>query len=183
MDADDQGNVTLAGSTQSILFPTTHGAFQETFVGGINACEVPFGGDHNCYDMFVTRLTPDGLYDYSTFIGGYQVDEPRGVAMDDLGRAYVVGYTWSTDFPQEAPPGEVIALRLNAAGSELELLASHDNPNSNGGSAIAVHGNTFFMATKSGTIVNGNQVLYDTYIAKYNLGESGGQRTAIIPAR
>ncbi len=166
MDADDAGNVTLVGSTQSIYYPTTPGAFQEQFFGGINACEVPFGTDHNCFDMFATRMTPDGFLAYSTFIGGSQVDEPRNVAVDHAGRAHVVGYTYSNDFPLEAPFGTVVAMRLNSDGSDIDYLISHDSPNVNSGSAIAVHRNNVFIAASSGTI-NGNQVTYDTYVAKY----------------
>ncbi len=180
MDADAEGNVTLAGSTRSVSFPTTPGAFQEQFVGGINACEVPFGADHNCFDIFVTKMTPDGLYAYSTFIGGYKVDEPANVVIDDAGRAHVVGYTYSDDFPLDAPFGTHVAMRLNTAGSDLDYLISHDSPNVNGGSAIAVHGDEVFIASSSGTI-NGNQVTYDTYVAKYGTRVNAVRRSLRAP--
>lgn len=166
MDVDDDGNVTLTGSTQSTTFPTTPAAYQPVFVGGINACEVPFGGRHNCYDMFVTRLGPDGGYIYSTFIGGHQVDEARNVSVDARGRAHIVGYTYSNDFPLGVPISSVVALRLTADGSNLDFALTHDTPSANAGSAIAVHGGSVYIAAASGTI-NGNQVTYDTYVARY----------------
>jgi hypothetical protein len=167
VDSDDTGAAYVTGSTRSISFPTTPGAFQEQFIGGINACEVPFGADYNCDDMYVTKLAPDGSYAYSTIIGGHSIDEPRNIAVDAAGRAHVIGYTYSNDFPIDAPPGEYVALRLNANGSDLDFLISHDCPNVNSGGAIAVQGSSVFIAAKSGTI-NGNFVTYDTYVAKFS---------------
>jgi hypothetical protein len=164
---NDTGAAYVTGSTRSISFPTTPGAFQEQFIGGINACEVPFGADYNCDDMYVTKLAPDGSYAYSTIIGGHSIDEPRNIAVDAAGRAHVIGYTYSNDFPIDAPPGEYVALRLNANGSDLDFLISHDCPNVNSGGAIAVQGSSVFIAAKSGTI-NGNFVTYDTYVAKFS---------------
>jgi hypothetical protein len=171
--SDDSGAAYVTGSTRSVTFPTTPGAFQEQFVGGIGACEVPFGADFNCDDMYVTKLAPDGSYAYSTFIGGHTIDEPRNIAVDATGRAYVIGYTYSSDFPLDPPPGEYVALRLNAGGSDLDFLITHDCPNVNSGGAIAVQGSSVFIAAKSGTI-NGNFVTYDTYVAKFSGPDSPG---------
>lgn len=170
--SDDAGAAYVTGSTRSILFPTTPGAFQEQFVGGINACG---GGAYipvfNCDDMYVTKLAPDGSYAYSTIIGGHSIDQLQNIVVDADGRAYVIGYTYSNDFPMGAPGGEYTAVRLNAAGSALDFFISHDCPNVNTGGAIALQGSNVFIAAKSGTI-NGNFVTYDTYVAKFSVEES-----------
>ncbi len=167
MDADDEGAIYVTGSTRSISFPTTLGALQEDFVGGILACEVPFGADQNCYDMFVTKFLSDGSYDYSTFIGGHRADEPRNIVVDPAGRAHVIGYTYSDDFPLAAPFGTVVALRLNADGSDLDYVISHETPGSNAGSAVAVQGNDLYITASVG-------LPYDTYVAKFSNGGSSG---------
>jgi hypothetical protein len=165
MDVDADGAVYVTGSTRSVSYPTTPGAFQEDFVGGILACEVPFGQDQNCYDMFVTKLAPDGSYGYSTFIGGDGADEPRNVVVDQAGRAHVVGYTYSQNFPLGAPFGNVVALRLDPAGGDLDYVLAHSTPGSNAGSAVAVHGEDLFIATSVG-------LPYDAYVAKFSSGDT-----------
>jgi hypothetical protein len=50
------------------------------------------------YDPRYPLIIDPGLA-YFTFLGGTDVDEGRGIAVDESGRAYVTGITSSTDFP------------------------------------------------------------------------------------
>jgi hypothetical protein len=51
-------------------------------------------------DAFVTRLNATGSdVIYSTFLGGWDDDWGRSVAVDAAGNATVTGDTWSDDFP------------------------------------------------------------------------------------
>jgi hypothetical protein len=51
------------------------------------------------YDGFLTRFNQSGSgLLYSTFVGGAGVDDPRGIALDRRGNAYLTGYTDSPDF-------------------------------------------------------------------------------------
>ncbi len=113
---DDQGSPYVAGSTYSADFPTTPGAFDPTFNGGL-------------YDAFVAKMDPAGSrLVYSTFLGGSgSADEAFGLAVDHLGRAYVTGQTLSPDFP--TTPGafdrvfgveDAFVTRLDPSGSSLE---------------------------------------------------------------
>jgi len=47
-------------------------------------------------------LVIDPVLVYSTFLGGRAYDYPRGIAVDSIGNAYVVGQTNSPDFPLAA---------------------------------------------------------------------------------
>jgi len=99
LDAADLVHIT--GATRSMTFPVTPGAFQEDFAGEILGCgNPPFDPLHNCEDGFVSKLGTDrtGIA-YSTYLGGSGVDECHGVALDASGRAQVIGYTVSGDFP------------------------------------------------------------------------------------
>jgi pimeloyl-ACP methyl ester carboxylesterase len=89
---DATGHAYVTGWTWSLDFPTTPGAVQPTLGGW--------------WDAFVAKLDPTGsALVYSTYLGGSNYDEGRGLAVDATGHAYVTGYTGSPDFP--TTPGAV----------------------------------------------------------------------------
>jgi hypothetical protein len=89
---DASGSIYLAGTTSSANFPTDS-SVESTLPGPT--------------DEFVTKLSSDGIQlIYSTYLGGkgdtYGSDSNNlsgGVVVDSTGAAYVVGVTYSTDFP------------------------------------------------------------------------------------
>ena len=84
---DASGNAYVIGFTSSTNFPVTPGAFQATYQGGDD-------------DAFVTRLNTTGTaLVYSTYLGGSGTDFGFYIAIDAARNAYVVGFTYSTDFP------------------------------------------------------------------------------------
>ncbi len=88
---DTSGAVYVAGTTRSTNFPTTALAFQPHPSPSASTWY---------YDAFVTKLDPTGsALVYSTYLGGSSHDQAGGIAIDAAGHAYVVGNTWSTDFP------------------------------------------------------------------------------------
>jgi len=120
---DAAGNVYVAGQTKSSDFPTTGGAFDRTF----NVDNCPRCGIDQ-YDGFVTKLNASGsALVYSTFLGGFDIDDAIGIAVDVTGSAYVVGETGSSNFPTTAGAfaqtrsGEYDAFltKLNPSGSAL----------------------------------------------------------------
>lgn len=88
---DASGNVYVAGPTSSPTdFPTTPGAFQRTFGGGVN-------------DMFVMKISADGRTMLaSTYLGGNSNDRPEGTFVDPSGRVYLTGVTRSDNYPTTA---------------------------------------------------------------------------------
>jgi PKD repeat protein len=141
---DSAGNAYLAGTTRSTNFPTTPGAYQEQFVGGINECGTAgFGGPRDCDDMFVTKLVPDGsALAYSTYLGGSLDDRGDGVAVDSNGQALVVGYTQSADFPPDGGASglgaDIVVAKLDASGSGLLYTVKIDSPVANTSHGIAL---------------------------------------------
>jgi hypothetical protein len=90
MTTDQEGNIYIVGYTSSSDFPTTHGAYDESFNGG----------SYFPQDGFVTKLSSDGQsIIYSTFIGGSSDDAIGAITVDELGNAYIAGTTDSPDFP------------------------------------------------------------------------------------
>jgi hypothetical protein len=143
--------VYITGSTRSADFPTTPGAFQEDFAGGILACGTPpFDPLHNCEDAFVTKLATDGSgVIYSTYLGGSIVDVGHDIAVDGGRCAYLVGYTISPDFPgSDEPFGSIVVSKLNAAGSELIYTFTKTSGSADSGNSIAIGptGDVYFAA-------------------------------------
>ncbi len=82
---DAQGQVCVAGETDSTDFPT-HNPYQEDLAGE--------------GDTFISRLQADGAgFLFSTYLGGRGSDLNSGVALDGEGAVYVTGATGSNNFP------------------------------------------------------------------------------------
>jgi hypothetical protein len=86
---DPLGKAVVAGTTLSLHFPTTSGAFNPG----------PLASNPNGV-VFVTEMDATGTHQvYSTYVGGSGGDSGSGVAVDTSGHIYVAGQTLSTDFP------------------------------------------------------------------------------------
>jgi hypothetical protein len=123
---DAAGNAYVTGETSSSNFPL-NGPVQNTLNGAINA--------------FVTKLNAGGTgLLSSTYLGGNATDYGFGIAVDSAARAYVAGYTTSTDFPTlnpfQATPaltstGAAFVTKLQSAGGitgALSLLLLDEAP-------------------------------------------------------
>jgi uncharacterized repeat protein (TIGR01451 family) len=86
------GSAYVTGLTDSTDFPVLDAPS--------GARPTPFGNG----DAFVSKLNPNGsAIQFSTYLGGSNSDQANGIAVDALGTAYVVGNTFSTDFPTVNP--------------------------------------------------------------------------------
>jgi len=89
---DRFGNAYVAGRTDSPNFPT------------LNPVQPPTSTVEGFTDGFVAKLNPTGAaLVYSSFLGGTDSDDARGVVVDATGNAYVFGGTRSADFPTVNP--------------------------------------------------------------------------------
>ncbi len=111
---DSAGHAFVTGGTQSSDFPASTGAFDNT-LGGAR-------------DGFVTKLDASGAnLDFSTYLGGTNLDSGEGIAVDSSGYAFVAGYTSSADFPTSAGVfgttigggGDGFVTRFDTAGMNL----------------------------------------------------------------
>jgi hypothetical protein len=87
---DSTGNVYISGYTQSTDYPATAGAYDVTYNGGEN-------------DIFISKFnsTLNSLL-ASTFIGGGSYESGRSIAIDSADNIYIVGDTYSTNYPATA---------------------------------------------------------------------------------
>lgn len=110
---DEQENIYITGQTGSNDYPTTAGQYNQTIGSG---------------DIFVTKLSPDGRIIYSLIIGGTKFDISSGIEVDESGNAYVVGLTFSEDFPttfncyDDSFNGlsDGVIIKINSTGSVLQ---------------------------------------------------------------
>ena len=83
---DQSNNIYIIGRSSSTNYPVTAGAFQTTMAGG--------------YDCIYSVLAAGGTkLLYSTYLGGTAVDVAFVMATDKLGDSYIIGRTYSTNFP------------------------------------------------------------------------------------
>lgn len=109
---DSAGSAYVTGGTNSFNFPL------------VNAIQGFIANEH----VFVTKVNPAGnALEYSTLLGGHELDEGHGIAVDGAGSAYVTGSTTSPDFPttpgafQIGLNGVISAFvsKLSPAGNDL----------------------------------------------------------------
>ncbi|MBI2780064.1 MAG: SBBP repeat-containing protein [Gammaproteobacteria bacterium] len=103
---DTAGNAYITGNTFSTNFPAT-GA---TSLSGVGVS-----------DVFVTKLDNSGALVYSTYLGGSNIDEGRGIAVDTSGNAYVTGNTLSNNFPTKS------AFQTTPLGGDNAFVTKLDN--------------------------------------------------------
>jgi hypothetical protein len=140
VDSTDSAYIT--GYTASANFPVTPGAYQTTCAGG--SCATNF-------DAFVTKLNSTGTaLVYSTYLGGTGKDYGYGIAVDGSGDAFVVGTTFSSNFPTTAGvfqpacgggacvAGDAFVTELNPTGSGLLYSTYLGGSTTNQGNAIAI---------------------------------------------
>jgi len=112
-------NVYLTGSIESPNFPTTPNALQTQYGGG------PHDGYLTVLDSTGSKLI------YSTFLGGNGNDGGQKVTVDDLGNAFITGFTGSSDFPITAG-----AFQTAYGGGINDVFVSEINPFGSGLSSL-----------------------------------------------
>lgn len=105
-------------------------------------------------------LVIDPVLSYSTYLGGSDIDSAKGIAIDSLGSAYIVGQTDSLDFPTEHPlqpnlgggfdfPDDLFVSKLSADGSSLvySTYLGGQAREIAGGIAVDVFGSAYVTGT------------------------------------
>ncbi len=110
---DSQGNVYVAGTSNSPTFPTTPGTLEPTYPG-------PYGYSA----VFVSKFSSSGSLIWSTFVGGgcYSYVAPTSIQVDSSQNVYVAGANDCNTFPTTPGLpnwGNLFLGKLNSSGSQL----------------------------------------------------------------
>jgi hypothetical protein len=109
-------NAYVTGFTNSVNYPTTPDAFNQTYNGGSS-------------DAILSKLSASGsALLYSTFLGGLTYDEAAAVALDRAGAVYLTGGTDSLDYP--TTPG---AYAQTPNGTQDAFVTKLELPGATGG--------------------------------------------------
>ena len=175
--AGSGGNVVVTGQTDSTNFPTLN----------------QYQSDQGIADGFVTKLDTgaSGAASllYSTYLGGSGSDTPLAIAVD-AGKAYVTGYTFSSNFPTlnqyqgNQPITDVFVTKLDTGliGAASLLYSTYlGGGGAEAGNAIAVNGTGvvfvtgYTASTDFPTLdpVQTDQPLDDAFVAKLDTTLSG----------
>jgi len=171
---DGGGNVYITGETWSSNYPTTSGAYDESFNGGY------------C-DVFVSKLNSSlSTLLSSTFIGGSNYECGYSIALDGGGNVYITGYTYSSDYPttsgayDEGHNGDedVFVSRLNSSLSNLLASTFIGGSGDEHGYSIALDGggNVYITGytyssdypTTSGAYDEGHNGDEDVFVSRLN---------------
>jgi hypothetical protein len=178
---DGQGNVYVCGYTCSTDFPTTSGAFRNTYGGGSS-------------DGFVAKLNATGTsLSYSTYLGGSSGETPWRIALTSAGEAVVGGNTSSADFPttsgvvkrffapnlMNASDGFLTKLNANGSGLVYSTFVGSESGNDAvnslaldaNGLAVVVGGTLSpDFPTTAGAFDRTHDADWDAFAAKLNAG-------------
>lgn len=141
---DKLGYAYVTGVTASINFPTLN----------------PIQTNQPLADAFVTRLEPSGsTLAFSTYIGGSGDEGARRMAVDNLGNAYIVGSTGSSDFPLQDPwraisegdEGFVTKLSTSGGGILFSTFLGGDSVDSPQDVVVDASGNIYVAGSTTST--------------------------------
>ncbi len=112
---DLEGNIYTGCISFSAGYPTTDGAYQETFGGGGT-------------DFGISKLNPEGTdLIWASYVGGNDAENPHSMVANNLQELYVYGSTSSSNFPNVAGcydtsfngVADIVIVKFSADGTEL----------------------------------------------------------------
>ena len=167
LTVDSAGSAYIVGPTRSPDFPT------------VNALQPAFGGGF-LGDAFVTKLSADGSFVFSSYLGGAGQDSAADVAVDQSGNVYVVGSTDSYNFPlvgglprtNYASYPDAYITKINPSGSAIVFSTRLGGSKSDGALRVTLDavGNVYVAGFTSSEDFPVRSALLSTYVGGWDDG-------------
>lgn len=141
------GRLYVVGGTTSTDLPVTANALQPTYGGGTQ-------------DGFVLVLSPTGVIEYLSYLGGPGADLMRAVAVSATGELFIVGLTDSSPFP--VTPGAFRTTRALQDGFVIKLAPTVVAPPPAPDTSLQL--GAFHIRPKTVTIATGGQQQFCSFI-------------------
>lgn len=132
---DASGDAYVTGTTNTIDFPVTSGAFQTKYggttdlPGGVAGCIDFVSGKFPCGDAYVVKLNPTGSkIDWATYLGGSTADIGYSIKLDAKGNVWVAGYTQSYSSMTHTPFPTTANAFQKVKGGGLDAFLSEISP-------------------------------------------------------
>lgn len=173
LKVDSTGAAYVLIVTDETTFPTTPGAYDRTYGGGL-------------FDVAIAKINPTGTsLIFSSYIGGNSVDKARGMALDSLGSIYISGITDSNDFPTTSGAYQTTkasrsywVLKMKADGSNLDYSTYI-----HGSTAEDYYGSVNLSASPDGIVyITGDTVSSDFPVTEgaFDRSFNGGYRDIFV---
>lgn len=150
---DGSGRAHVTGHTQSTDFPIKN-AYQSTIGGNSDAVLIILGSS-------------GGTLEYSTFLGGTNMEKAFAIDLDASGNIYIAGVTRSYDYPTKSAydtyygggDGDAFVAKFNSSGSSLAYSTYLGGYAEDAAYGIAVHGSNAYVTgrTASSTFPRQNE--------------------------
>ncbi|MBL8003725.1 MAG: SBBP repeat-containing protein [Candidatus Kapabacteria bacterium] len=109
---DAQNNIIIGGTTNSTNIPIVNEIYKNNRGGN---------------DVFLAKILPNRMLDFSTYLGGINDDNLEDLAVNSFGNIYITGFTNSNDFPlsKDAPftenkgSGDMFISKLYRSGQSI----------------------------------------------------------------
>ncbi|UKN03262.1 gliding motility-associated C-terminal domain-containing protein [Paracrocinitomix mangrovi] len=113
VSTDPSGNILVASRMARAGWPTANPGGGAFFLGALQS-----GGT----DGFIKKFSSTGVYTWGTYVAGTTADASiTGIAADNSGNIYAIGYTSATDFPTQTLSGSYNQ-GTNAGSGDLVLM-------------------------------------------------------------
>ncbi len=145
--SEDEYGVGIALDTENNVYITGWTGSSEATFPVISGPDLTYNG--GSFDAFIAKVANDGSsLSYAGYIGGSGVDQSRGIVVDTLGNAFIVGRTASTEnsFPVVIGPDltfngstyDVFVAKISGTGTFLEYAGYIGGASNEDGYSIAI---------------------------------------------
>lgn len=187
---DLDANLFGGGIVIGTSYPTSTGAYDQTFNGGEGALS---------FDIGISKFSAQGnSLLYSTFIGGTRNETPNSIVSNDAGELFVLGVTSSINFPMAGTPfqntfqggtntnqnglqfsgTDIVLFKLNVDGTNL-LASTYFGGSGNDGLNLGTLHYNYGDQFRGEIIVNGNNVYIASSTRSTNFPTPNGWKNTI----